>query len=99
LGSEEIFGDLNVRFLGAETVGIGMRIPQSSGVSHNDVEVFVTRRGKLLYTWQPGTNSDSAMSSQLADLMGDKDIYAIVGAIDEATLEVRFKQSKWEFEP
>lgn len=94
MGSTDNFIDLKTSFVMGDEVGIGMLFSSSTVNASVYSELWVTKNGVLLDTWPLTRESEGSGKSEITDLMGEKDIFATVGTVDEQYLEVKLDKQR-----
>ncbi|TPX15508.1 uncharacterized protein E0L32_004488 [Thyridium curvatum] len=83
-------------FRKGETYGVGMRFRAGAeGRGGIDAEVFFTRGGQVVGSWDLHEETDSDQDLPVTGLEGYHDLCAAVGAFERVGFEVVFDEARW----
>ncbi|KAI1487333.1 SPRY domain-containing protein [Biscogniauxia mediterranea] len=82
-------------FRHGETVGLGMRLAPGKGGGGIEVEVFLTRDGRVDKRWDLHEERDTERATPVTGLEGFHDLCAAVGVFGRTAFEVVFVPERW----
>jgi hypothetical protein len=105
--------DFTSPFKPGETIGIGMRFterdleappaydgaPKTEARTPLDVEVFLTRDGRVDGSWNLHEEGDAVEDLPVDGLEGYNDLFAVVGTFDVVEFEILFAEGEWMYRP
>ena len=98
--------DFTRPFREGETLGLGMTFALPRGKNGQqqasptvDVEIFFTRDGVKVDSWNLTEERDQDKDKGVQGLEGDYDLYAAVGVFGAVKFEVSFDRSTWLWQP
>ena len=104
--------DFTSPFKAGETLGIGISFekrdlaaPPSYGQAQTEaqnlinVEIFLTRDGKMSGSWDLHEEGDSIEDLPVTGLEGYHDLNATIGCFECVNFEIVFNQGEWMFHP
>jgi hypothetical protein len=105
--------DFTTPFSPGETIGIGMRFserdleapptycgaPKTEARTPLDVEIFLTRDGKVAGSWNLHEEGDSVEDLPVDGLEGYNDLFAAVGTFEGVGFEIVFAEGEWMYRP
>ncbi|KAM0284270.1 hypothetical protein ACHAQH_002061 [Verticillium albo-atrum] len=80
-----------------ETVGIGMSLSPRGDGSIN-VDVFFTREGKIVGSWNLHEEGDAEEDLPVTGLEGFHDLSCAIGTFNQNSFEIIFEPSRWKYQ-
>jgi hypothetical protein len=99
-------------FIPGETIGLGMTFtvrdanappgydgPRTTNQTPLNVEIFLTRDGKVAGGWNLHEEGDAEEDLPVVGLEGMNDLYAVIGTFDNAEFDIIFAPTEWMYRP